>query len=294
MKEADWDRLIRQIRRGDCIPLLGAGASTGRLPTGRQLSSYFATRYNYPFTDRENLSHVMQYVALHHEDAIDLKVEVCDYLKQCALPASDPLDPHTVLAEFPITTFITTNYDNFMYQALQSCRAGSKSPSMSTSHWWDAKVPAPPVEYSTADRPLVHHLHGNWDDPASLVITEDDYVTYLLNLRGVQDSDQLPIPLPVLEAMVSKPVLFVGYSLQDLNFRVLFRGLIGSMPTIRRRRHISVQLLPELDVSLANAGGLANDYLMQYYDDLEISIYVGDTAEFFKELLDRDARTPWS
>jgi hypothetical protein len=294
VNDADWDRLIKQLRRGDCTPLLGAGACYGRLPTGRELSEHFAERYHYPFADNANLAHVMQYAALVQNDPTDLKVEVCNYLKECAKAAFDPLDPHTVLSEFPITTFITTNYDNFMFQALQRCRSGPRTPNVCTSTWWDPSE-SDPVLDPDQDHPLIYHLHGKWDDPASLVLTEDDYVTYLLNLRDVGDQNGrrlLPIPYPVLEAMTSSPLLFVGYSLQDWNFRVLFRGLIRSIASTRRRRHVSVQLLPRLDSALDNAEHLARDYLKNYYEDLKISIYVGTTAEFFGELLDRNARTP--
>ncbi|MEW1838823.1 SIR2 family protein [Nonomuraea angiospora] len=294
VNEADWVRLVRQLRRGDCTPLLGAGACYGRLPTGKELSKHFAKEYGFPFADHGNLAHVMQYAAHVHNDPTDLKVEVCAYLKQYAAGATDPLDPHTVLAEFPIKTFLTTNYDDFMLQALQHCRKGPRTPNVCRSTWWEptnrAVVPDP-----DPDHPLIYHLHGNWDDPSSIVLTENDYVQYLLNLRDVDDANGrqlLPIPEPVLDAMTSSPLLFLGYSLQDWNFRVLFHGLIKSIPSTRQRRHISVQLLPELNASLTDAENLAAEYLKSYYADLKISIYVGTTSAFFKELLDWNARTP--
>ncbi|MDF5752621.1 SIR2 family protein [Spongiactinospora sp. TRM90649] len=286
MNDADWDRLIRQLRRGDCTPLLGAGACNGRLPSGAELSRHFAAQYRYPFADSDNLARVMQYAALVGQDPVELKHEVCAYLRDFA-PQSGPgpLDPHTVLSEFPIKTFLTTNYDNFMVQALQQ---RNKIPAARASTWWDTEADeAMPTEPSE-QHPLVYHLHGRWNDPSSLVLTEDDYLTYLVNLvdaRALDAGEQLP--LPVLSAMTGSPLLFVGYSMQDWNFRLLFHGLIRTLPNSRRRRHVSVQLLPQLDASLANAEDLAHDYLERYLDGWSISIFIGSTQKFFTELLNR-------
>ncbi|GAB3156705.1 SIR2 family NAD-dependent protein deacylase [Microbispora hainanensis] len=289
MNDADWDRLIRQLRRGDCTPLLGAGSCFGRLPTGAELSRHFAHEYKYPFADADNLARVMQYAALVGQDPVELKHEVCTYLKQYrAGRTQNRLDPHMVLAEFPIPTFVTTNYDDFMVQALQRCRAERKSPEACTSTWWDTEADEVPLLEPTQDRPLVYHLHGQWDDPASLVLTEDDYLTYLVNMVDARASGvRQPLPTPVLAAMTASPLLFVGYSLQDWNFRVLFHGLIRPIPQNRRRRHVSVQLLPELSETVAGAAQKAEEYLERYLDGWHISIYIGSTEDFFEELLDR-------
>ncbi|MBO4271242.1 SIR2 family NAD-dependent protein deacylase [Microbispora triticiradicis] len=289
MNDADWERLIRQLRRGDCTPLLGAGSCFGRLPTGGELSRHFAHEYRYPFADSGNLARVMQYVALLGRDSVELKHEICDYLKRYpAGAAANALDPHTMLAQFPITTFITTNYDDFMTQALQRSEAEPKSPETYTSTWWDTKPDEMEALEPTSRRPLVYHLHGHWDDPASLVLTEDDYLEYLVNMVDARASGvRQPLPTPVLAAMTARPLLFVGYSLQDWNFRVLFHGLIRPVPLTRRRRHVSVQLLPELSGTVAGAAGRAQEYLERYLDGWSISIYIGSTEDFFQELLDR-------
>lgn len=291
MKDADWDRLVRQLRRGDCTPLLGAGACYGRLPAGKELSQKFAALYQYPFADAHNLPRVMQYAVTANGDPVDLKHQVCSYLQEYVPPPGvhpPAIDPHTVLARFPIETFLTTNYDDFMATALLQEKECRKDPVVQSPTWWDIEVEEPALGLPTFEEPLVYHLHGRWDDPGSLVLTDDDYLTYLVNMVEARAAnDQPPLPSTVIRAMTSHPLLFVGYSLQDWNFRVLFHGLLKAMPLIRRRRHISVQLLPDLDESVADAAERARDYLERYLNDWSITIFIGTTQEFFEQLRSR-------
>ncbi|WP_449065235.1 SIR2 family NAD-dependent protein deacylase [Planomonospora algeriensis] len=283
MDDADWQRLINQLRRGDCTPFLGAGACR-TLPTGTALSREYAARYGYPFADAHNLARVMQYVEAVVRDPVDLKDEVCRLLQSHGRPPpGDPADPHALLAGFPLKVFLTTNYDNFLHEAL---RASGKEPHSTVSPWWDA-APAdvPVLPEPTAERPLVYHLHGTWSRPASLVLTEADYLAYLVNMVDASAGDgRHPLPTPVLEAMTHRPLLFIGYSLQDWTFRVLFHGLARSTPRSNKRRHVSVQLMPEVSDSAGDAVDKAKRYLVHYLNGWNISIFLGTAAEFCEEL----------
>ena len=69
--------------------------------------------------------------------------------------------------------------------------------------------------------PLVFHLHGHNQVPESLVLTEDDYLTFLVNMS----SQQVVFPPPVQCALAVDTLLFMGYSLSDWTFRVLIQTL---------------------------------------------------------------------
>lgn len=230
----------------------------------------------------------MQYAAWASGDPVELKHEVCTYLQEY-LPTDDvcDTDPHTILANFPIKTYLTTNYDDFMMRALQQESGGRKQPVSQVCTWWDVGEKKPYLEQPTEDEPLIYHLHGRWNDPRSLVLTEDDYLTYLGNLVEMSASAESPLPSPVLNTMTVSPLLFVGYSLRDWNFRVLFYGLLKGMPANMRRRHVSVQLMPDLNTSVADAANKAREYLQRYLDGWNITIFIGSTEEFFEELRSR-------
>jgi hypothetical protein len=101
----------------------------------------------------------------------------------------------------------------------------------------------------TPANPLVFHLHGALDVSESLVLTEDDYLTFLANIAAKPDL----LPEVVQQAFAATSFLFIGYRLGDWNFRVLFQ-------TLRARQQFSsiVVLKPpdETDPNRAGASGV--------------------------------------
>ncbi|WSG19468.1 SIR2 family protein [Nonomuraea sp. NBC_01738] len=198
---------------------------------------------------------------------------------------------HRLLAEYPLPVYLTTNYDDFMRAAL--CDAG-KEARAELPTWWrsgggqPATGPAP-----SAGEPVVYHLHGLHDMPESLVLTEDDYIHFLISL--VEDRDRQPatlLPPFVREALASRPLLFIGYSLRDWTFRVLFEGLLKAVPPTHQRRHISVQLDPLSDGVDPADQAKARQYLERHFDGKRISIHWSSAEDFVTELRVRLAATP--
>jgi len=292
--DTDWRRLIDQLKRGDCTPFLGAGACQGVLPSGAELCRQWAKIYNYPFSDNGDLARVMQYAAIHLGDDIYLKQQVCRQLENAEPPNfGDPAEPHSLLAQFPIPVFLTTNYDDFLVRALKDA---GKSPNSAMCSW------SPGVRYDQdlfetefgmnpdAVNPLVYHLHGSLQKPRSLVLTESDYLEFLVRIGSAHDVEAQRdlLPGPVLPAVTENALLFIGYSLQDWTFRVIFHGLRSTIPAIHQRRNISVQLVPPLNKRVAEAENRAREYLKRYLEEnWRISIYWGTAADFCRELRER-------
>jgi hypothetical protein len=289
VEEAEWLRLIHQLRDGECTPFLGAGACYGTLPTGSELSRKWAKDYGYPFADDTDLARVMQYAAVATRDSVYVKQLVCEELGACPPPDfSQPTEPHALLANFPLRAFLTTNYDNFQVQALE--RVG-RTPRQAICPWYD-NAPYDEELFKSAagvnpsaDEPLIYHLHGSVSTPKSLVLTEDDYLEFLVNIARAQaEDDRRLVPSSILAALTTRPLLFIGYSLQDWTFRVLFHGLLRAIPDIHRRPHVSVQLLPPVNGSIPDAEKHAYQYLTRYLERWKISIFWGSAAEFCTEL----------
>ncbi|MFC4590100.1 SIR2 family NAD-dependent protein deacylase [Sphaerisporangium corydalis] len=297
MDESDWRRLTRQLETGECTPFLGAGACHGTLPTGGELSRAWAAKYDYPFIDGDNLARVMQYAAADIKDAVTLKREVCDHLLAAGRPDfTRDGEIHSFLARFPIPVFLTTNYDDFLVEGL---RARNKTPHPAICPWHDGL----PYDRKLFERgaglrpevarPVVYHLHGSVERPDSLVLTEDDYLEFLVHMTAARTRNNRQImPPAILDALANRPLLFIGYSLQDWTFRVLFHGLISRYPAIRRRRHVSVQLPPPGDHMKTGATERAKMYLGRYFDGWDISIFWGSAQEFCGELGRRMGTAP--
>ena len=67
------------------------------------------------------------------------------------------------------------------------------------------------------EKPLVYHLHGHINDPFSMVLTETDYLDFLINLSAEEEM----LPYQIHTALNGISLLFVGYGLRDLNFGFL-------------------------------------------------------------------------
>ena len=292
--DTEWDDLLYRISRGKCTPFLGAGVNHGILPLGTELADRLAAEFDYPFPDCRDLAKVAQFVALKR-DPVRVKETVLDLLmeqleeKQQEVRIQelfrDPNQPLSVLADLPLPVYMTTNYDDLMFRSLQ---ARQKSPKREFCRWNSVLRSDPSIFDSEPGfdpepaTPLVFHLHG-WDGTEqSLVLTEDDYVDFMVNLSRDQD---IILPPRIQRAMTRASLLFIGYGLTDWDFRVIFRGLVGSMERGLRRTSVSVQLVPEH--SEENIREERKQYLSRYFQNLDIKVYWGTAQEFATELRDR-------
>jgi hypothetical protein len=288
--ERDWSRLVDQLKAGDCTPFLGAGACHGTLPTSHELSQSWAADYGYPFADRHDLPRVMQYAAISVRDHVTVKQHVARELTGRSYPNfTNSVEPHALLATFPLPVYLTTNYDDFMVSAL---RLAGKRPHAAVCPWYeqaptDARLTSDRDFVPHADEPIVYHLHGSWQDPRSLVLTEEDYLEFLINLAmDYASDDQRLIPTSILSSFTTRPLLFIGYSLQDWTFRVIFHGLRRTVAGVQQRRHVSVQL-PHPASAEPKVRERAEEYLTAYFGKWNISVFWGTAQDFCVELCSR-------
>jgi hypothetical protein len=200
--------------------------------------------------------------------------------------AEDATEPHRVLAETGLPIYITTNPDNLLAAALKTA---GKAPEVELCPWneyveqTDTVYEREPDYRPSPERPLVYHLFGRFDSPDSVVLTEDDYFDFLIGVTSNKDL----IPSVVRRALADTALLFVGFRLDDWDFRVLFRSIMGQQGGGRRSRyaHVAVQLDPEEGRILEPER--ARKYLESYFQGADISIYWGSAEDFLKELQQR-------
>jgi hypothetical protein len=286
----EWDRLLGRIERGKCTPFLGAGASAEALPLGSAVARQWAEERGYPLWDADDLAKVAQFLAVVSDDAMTPKEEIQELFERIAIPPdfSSKDEPYAILADLPLPIFLTTNYDDFIVRAL---RARGKDPVQDFCRWTDRpSVRARPSVFDrpegfdpTPERPLVYHLHGLIDLPESLVLTEDDYVDFLVNIASAD-----VVPPRIREALADSMLVFLGYRIADWNFRVLYRGLVERIDSSGRRLNMTVQLQPQGVLGSAEA---ARDYLERYYHWMKVRVFWGDVGEFMTALREhRSAR----
>jgi hypothetical protein len=120
-------------------------------------------QYQYPLDDTSNLVAVAQYLALKNDRMFPKEELVQDVLRSLLLRIyASPSEPHSILAEFVAPQCsVTTNYDNFMTQALKK---KEKDPRQELCRWNKYIKDTPSIfdtDFSpTPAQPVVFHLHG--------------------------------------------------------------------------------------------------------------------------------------
>jgi hypothetical protein len=308
---------VRSIRKNQCTPIIGPGLHEDIFGTWRELAQSWAETYHYPMAphERESLPQVAQYLAVN-QDPLFPNDELAEYLKHelqerfgsqlppelrgpdasldvminavgAARRKDNPYNPYRVLADLPLPIYITTNLNNLMASALQEA---GKDPQVVICPWneyieqTETIFDREPNYRPNASRPLVYHLFGRLDDPESVVLTEDAYFDFLIGVTSNKDL----IPPVVRAALVNSSLLFLGFQMDEWNFRVLFRTVQALQGGGRRSMyaHIAAQVEPEEGRIIEP--GRARRYLENYFaKGAEISLYWGSAEDFARELLPR-------
>ncbi len=220
--------LIRHMRDGRCVLFAGAGLSAAAgLPTWTQLLKEIIAEVRAEAPDstgHEELDRLL---------AAGKQLEVADHCKEklgatrysrilsdrlrgdtVALPAV-----HRAAASLPFAAVVTTNYDKLLERAFAEARGGL--PKVPTH----ADIGAlGPLLFDEAF--FVLKAHGEIDRPETLVLTAADY-RRIIHANPAFDS--------LFSALLmTKAILFLGYSLSDPDFRLLldrqFTAFEGQVP----------------------------------------------------------------
>jgi hypothetical protein len=253
--------VVRALRQGNVVPVLGAGANlTGRadagsgpwrgypeLPTGRQLALHLANEFEYDGDARDDLLRVSQYIAIRKgvgtlygvlHDVFDDDypwTPLHDFL--ATLPQA--LTERGLLRTYPL--IMTTNYDDLLERAFIRAKqdfdlcvyvAEGKQDERGRFRHVDPKGAVRLVEGGERDlsialeqRPVLLKIHGFVQRRAPA--NHDSYVItedhYLDYLTRI-DLTRL-LPASIYERLANCHFLFLGYSMRDWNLRAILRRL---------------------------------------------------------------------
>jgi hypothetical protein len=308
-----WPFLLENIDRGQCTPFLGPRVNAGLLPSRETLAEKLADKYGYPLADRHRLVRVAQYMDINDPDLLNqdyirlLQRSLFGYLdikptieqKRQFRDASfsetaealnwrervlaiQENEIHHLLADLELPLYVTTNFDNFMVEALKH---NGRTPRRLGPRWSQPEAGTPHFvidpEPSRED-PVVFQLNGFDTEPEQfrhMVLSEDDFLAYFVRLRRDQESI---LPMNMLRILSENSFLFLGYDLGDWEFRVILQGLIKpiAQTNLAKKRHVGVQL----EVDQAPSPEKAMEYLGRYLDQFDIDIYWGTPQQFVAEL----------
>lgn len=223
--------------------------------------------------------------------------------------SAEPTEAHRVLADLPCPIYLTTKPDGLPFHALESGsyydeegKPHKKEPQREFYRWspqitnWPPRISKNSPDYCpSVEKPLVYHLFGGLGVPNSVVLTEDDYLAYLYNVTVPENS----MPSYVRTAMTDRALLFLGYNLEDWDFRVLVQSFRekGGTDRLQNYTHVAVQLNPE-ETRMIDPDR-AREYLELRFGEIirgmKLSIYWGSVEEFMAELSEKwnDAYDGW-
>ena len=246
--DENLEYIAGKVARNQCILFLGSAihvppppggayqySKEKSPPIGGQLSAHLAKKSAFPGQETWNLQRVSQ----HYES----KKSRFRLVEEIAAAVRDDREPSPVLyalaqLNFPIV--VTTNYDQLYETALGKPRdqyevcvynPDNKAPTKDCS-----ATPDP-------NHPYILKIHGDIDEPESIVITEEDYIHFMLRMGDKQPFH--PVGKNVLTYLAKWPTLFIGYSLMDYNFRVLFKTIRWQLDAARIPPNYSVDIRPD-------------------------------------------------
>jgi hypothetical protein len=224
----------------DCLIFLGAGVANDslkkHLPIGSQLGEELAKECHLEWHEYVPLSTVAFYYEFFYgREALNrfLRDRIADATIEPSSTTEGLMDVIAILEGLRKDVLVvTTNYDQHFERAYK--KAFGREPNVVVYNGgMDAKDDTltlhsgPPRNWTTW-RPrsgtCLYKMHGCISQAKgnNLVIAEEDYVNFLSN--ALSDHPNKRLPLYLLGRISDSSTLFIGYSLSDWNFRVIFKA----------------------------------------------------------------------
>jgi hypothetical protein len=281
-----WKVLLNAIEHQRCTPFLGPEMAFGEQFFRSKIARRWARAHDYPLDDDDDLARVTQFIATNIDRTLPMDLFIRELKNIPAPDLNDANEPHRILAGLQLPIYVKTTFDDFMFRALELRK---RDPRRELCHW-NRHIDEPSVFNSdyepTAANPLVFHLYGHMKNINSLVLTEDDHLDFLFNVAR----DHKRVLGCIDKALSTTVVLFLGYRLSDLDFRVLLRCLNRQLRDGRYGRNnsnLSVQLLTVGEGVSAERQASIEQYLSNYCSQLTLTTCLMTCREFLSELQER-------
>lgn len=188
--------LVDSIVRGNAVLFVGAGFSIeAGLPGRNELLDPLAENIGLPVQLRANPLRVAQ----HYQNKLGRQSLIRHILEQINSTDKKPTENHRRLTRLGIRTWVTTNYDILLEQTLREI-----------DERYSKVVSDQDLPYISSDSTTLVKLHGDCEQPGTLVITQQDYETYFRRYPRVKEK--------LSGLLVDKTFFFIGYSINDPDF----------------------------------------------------------------------------
>jgi hypothetical protein len=281
MNEADWKRLLRQIRQGYVVPVIGSqflGAQAGEASFQQAVATELLKTYGLPgdpaaLPDFLPISHVV--ARLRHSAGAtlqDLYTDVHDAIETVTARAEAAL-PEAMRQLAAITDFrlfVSTTPDDLLARCLRQRIAVHEvmhAPKLPTSEWQDL-----PADWAShAGEVQLMYLFGKSRAAPVYAIHEEDILEYAHNVisRGSQ------VPVNFIAALQERSLLLLGCAFPDWLGRFFLRVTNTARLADKQKREWLVE-------SPGGNDGLVS-FLRSYSSETELLVE-SSPAQFVAEL----------
>jgi len=297
-------------------------ATNEDLTVEEKLTKIWAEDIGYPLPDIYNLARVAQYFLVEQKEPLLAREKYLEFLKTILLDIAQEdegsrdlaenlrkqvqqqrfseivgqldyprfpdgaEDPLLLLARLPLPLYITTSHYNFLERALM---AAGKTPITQVCFWSGARASARPEHWHNPDyeptpnAPIVYHLYGLEDYPQTMVLSEDDFMNFLVSVVEDTNTQNPIVPLKLRGRLAEQTLLLLGYQLRDWDFRVLFRF-------IAKFRKVELSpprgMIIQLKQNKKQAGNFEKSvkYLSNYFDKKQFDVEWNEAESFIQQL----------
>jgi hypothetical protein len=304
IKDRQLTAIVGRIHKGLCVPFLGAGVNVSGgdyvgLPLGREVALLLARDLvemaegefdslakvdvinealkEYPGLLRMELENLAR-VALYLERTVD-SAHLMSVIRE-VLPDEQrvPSELLCTLAELPFKVIVTTNYDRLMERALEAVDRDFHvvvQPLTSVEPDDLSRLDDELAELKAEGTLILYKIHGSFRDEADdngadskrIVLTEEDYIEFLAHAAS-------GIPRAILTELKDSTLLFLGYGLEDWDFRTIFKGTVETLERHETLRSYAIQRNPP-------------DFWVDFWRDKKIDIFDMDLYDFARRLRKR-------
>jgi hypothetical protein len=284
MRDVVWTSLVTSLQSGECVLVLGPEIVADPLRVESEVTAdsksvrdaFCGNLARQLEEENQKIAEPALFaIAQQYEDSsafatVSLKNIAASFFRN---PGFVPGPLHRKLARCPFKLILTTCHDNLFAEALS---AENKSASRYSYHYKGEQRENRELDMRiSSDAPVIYHLFGTFDEPNSLVLTENDLLDFIKHF--ISGNPALPNSLRSL--LRNKTFLFLGFGIRYWYIRVLLKLLIRTLD------------LSEASVALESLGELdareKEQTVLFYKRGTRVELVDMEADTFIEQLLDR-------
>ncbi len=309
---AKWISLRTKLEQKLCTPVVGPDLSHTLIGSRRDIAREFVDRFQMPISPHGSgdFAKVAQYLRVNTGEDIPAS-QLVHYIKTVtrkrlsdedpstltmtltveemlarggALARQDASDPYRMLSRLDLPVYVSTGWTSLLKDALE---ADGKTVREEMFDWRSQRPDEPErMDEPKPESPLVYYLFGKLTEPDTLVLSEDDYFVWYE--RWINRRDRY-LPTPVKTALARRSLLFLGYRLDDWDFRVVFQSIKTFGAGLASTLHVGVQADPESQILEHDA---AQKYLNSLLGQDSVHVFWGDARQFLEKMVNTTVGGP--